>query len=418
METIDRTARIDTVLEIQRLERQSINLLSSLITEFMQSPTLCNVVFSVFRNVLVAWSDGNWYRQKISEIALRMANERTSFQTPSSGGSDARNVGQLITVLAQHLNALQKQNPMYVADRLEGPLSEVIAHTDFGELKECLDRAEEPVVELFRRVMEFIWSTYPAKFGTIITMIHPVANIVVRSVQEVLKPLTAVSPDLFTDLIFAIAGSIDGRRIGELANTVMEMARQIHTGSLLQGEAGVPQFQVDLTEKLREIMSSMDAELLAKVKVITAEMAEERENALSDILDEHPELTLDLISRMHSLTNPHIRARHRRIGVFANLPEEEFAAACEGGLREIDCQEIGQLFNTLVGMFNTVHEKKPDFFPCLLTDFFVTIDTDVLKEAVAWILRDMNEGLKPIADEVMPVLLDGLRELYRHDEAS
>ncbi|HDP25348.1 MAG TPA: hypothetical protein ENN34_07870 [Deltaproteobacteria bacterium] len=331
MEMKDRSEGIDNALDLKRLEHESIELLSNLITEFIQSPRVHNVVLSVSRNVLSAWSGGNRARRILSGIALRMADESGIHRLPPENDIDYKKVGRLITVGALHLNALQTQNPRYLADHLEEPLRAIIANTDFGELKECLDRAEDPIVELVGKVMGFIWNTYPAKLGTIISMIHPLGNIIVRSMKEVLAPLNTVSPDLFTDLIFAIAKSIDGRAIGELANTVMELARQIHTGSLLQGEAGVPQFQMDFTEKLREIMSSLDTGLLVKVKVIAAEMAEERENAVSEIMDERPELVLDLVSRASSLTNPHIRSSHRRLGVFANLLEEDFAASVEGG---------------------------------------------------------------------------------------
>jgi len=65
-----------------------------------------------------------------------------------------------------------------------------------------------------------------------------------------------------------------------------------------------------------------------------------------------------------------------------------------------------------------VHEKKPDFFPRLLENLFMNIDPVALKEATAWVLKDVTEGLKPLAAEVMPVLLDGLRELYPGEQAS
>jgi uncharacterized protein YehS (DUF1456 family) len=41
----------------------------------------------------------------------------------------------------------------------------------------------------------------------------------------------------------------------------------------------------------------------------------------------------------------------------------------------------------------------------------MNINTNELKTAVEWIMRDVNEGLKPIANEVLPVLLNGLSEL-------
>jgi hypothetical protein len=417
MEIREYAEKADAVVAAKRRERESIEILGSLLAGWLQSPTFEKVLLSVLRNVLSTWSDGSRTKQKISDLALKLAVEKITPQPLSHDGIDAQKVGRLLTVLAQHLNDLQTQNPMHLADNLEGPLCEFIASTDFGEVKELVDRAEEPIVELVRRLMGFVWNTYPAKFGMVISLVHPLGNIIVRSLKEIVKPLNGVSPDLFTDLIFTIVRSIDGRQIGELVNAVLEMVRQLHTGSLLQGEAGVPQFQMDLTQKLREIMSGIDPELLLKIKVITAEFAEERANAVSDILDENPELVLDLVSRYSSLKNPSIRSKQHRLRVYEHLSEGEFATAVAKGLSEIDTQEISEIFNTLMRMFNTVHAEKPDFFPRLLSDLFMNIDTDALKTATEWFMRDIIGGLKPIAGEVLPVLLKGISELNRYEEA-
>ncbi len=417
MEIREYAEKADAVVAAKRRERESIEILGSLVTECLTSPMLGKVLLSVIRNILSTWSDNSRAKQKISDLAIKLAVEKITPQPPSGDGIDAQKVGRLLTVLAQHLNDLQTQNPMHLADSLEGPLREFIASTDFGEVKELVDRAEEPIVELVRRLMGFVWNTYPAKFGMVITLIHPLGNIIVRSLKEIVQPLNGVSPDLFTDLIFTIVRSIDGRQIGELVNAVLEMVHQLHTGSLLQGEAGVPQFQMDLTQKLREIMSGIDPELLLKIKVISAEFAEERANAVSDILDENPELVLDLVSLYSSLKNPSIRSKQHRLRVYEHLSEGEFATAVAKGLSEIDTQEISEIFNTLMRMFNTVHAEKPDFFPRLLSDLFMNIDTDALKTATEWFMRDIIGGLKPIAGEVLPVLLKGISELNRYEEA-
>ena len=400
--------KADVAIAIKRRERESVEIVSSIVTEFLKSPMLGRVLVSVLRDVLSSWSDGNRPKQKISDFALRLSSERIPFLSRAGNGFDARRVGRLLTVLAQNLNDLQKQNPMYIADRLEGPLRKIIESTDFGEMKELLDRAEEPIVELVKRLMGFVWNTYPAKFGTVISMIHPIGNIAVRSLKEIVQPLNGVSPDLFTDLIFAIIKSVDGYQMGELANAILELVRQLHTGSLLQGEAGVPQLQTDLTQKLREVLSGMNPELLVKVKTIAAEFAEDRRNAVSDILDENPDLVLNFASQYSSRKNPSIRAGLRTLGIYGNLPEDRFAAAVEKGLSEIDTQGIGDIFNTLLRLYNSIHAEKPDFFPRLLSDLFVNIDTDSLKTAAEWLMRDVADGLKPIADEVLPVLSAGL----------
>ncbi|HWR68648.1 MAG TPA: hypothetical protein VN416_06475 [Desulfomonilia bacterium] len=407
----------DAVIAAKRMERESIEILGSLVAGWLQSPTVGKVMLSVIKNVLSDWSDGSRARKRISDIALKLVPEKRTPQPPSGNGTGGQRLGMLFTLLAQHLNELQKQNPMHLADSLEGPLREVIASTDFGEVKEMVDRAEEPIVELVRRLMGFVWDTYPAKLGTVISLVHPLGNIIVRSFKEIVKPLNGVSPDLFTDLIFSIIRSIDGRHIGELVNAVLEMVRQLHTGSLLQGEAGVPQFQMDLTQKLREILSGIDPELLVKTRVISAEFAEERANAFSDIHEENAALVLDVVSRFASLKNPSIRSGRRRLEVYGNLPESRFAAAVADGLYEIDTQGISEIMNTSLRMINNVHEENPDVFRRLLSELFMNIDTDALKDSVQWITRDIMEGLRPIVSEVLPVLIKGVSALNQENQA-
>jgi hypothetical protein len=68
-------------------------------------------------------------------------------------------------------------------------------------------------------------------------------------------------------------------------------------------------------------------------------------------------------------------------------------------------------------MFNSVHAEKPDFFPRLLSNLFMNIDTDALKTATEWFMQDIIGGLKPIAGEVLPIVLKGISELNRYEEA-
>jgi hypothetical protein len=298
-----------------------------------------------------------------------------------------------------------------LTDHHEGPLCDFIKGTDFGEVKELIDRAEDPIVETVRRVMDFVWNTYPAKLGAVMSMVHPISNITVRSLKEIITPLNGVSPDLMADLILAILGSINGREIGLLTNSLMEMARQIHTGSLLKGESGVPQFQMDLTNKLRDILSGIDPKLLGKMQIIAAENAEECANARSAIMEENPALVLAALARLSALKNPRIRALKRRVQVYEDQPQDGLAHAVTEGLTELDTQTLAEIFNTSLNMFNQVHDEKPDFFKHLMEDFFMNIDTQALKDATQWLKQDVINGLRPIAREVLPVLLEGLSEL-------
>jgi hypothetical protein len=128
-------------------------------------------------------------------------------------------------------------------------------------------------------------------------------------------------------------------------------------------------------------------------------------------MEENPALVLAALARLSALKNPRIRALKRRVQVFEDQPQDGLAEAVTEGLTELDTQTLAEIFNTSLNMFNQVHEEKPDFFKRLMEDFFMNIDTQALKDATQWLKQDVINGLRPIAREVLPVLIEGLSEL-------
>jgi hypothetical protein len=397
----------------QRKVRESTEILSTLAVDFLKKPTFRRVLHTSIRNVLSAWSGSSPMRQRFSDRVMNVALKTLPLETQVQPANGRGDFGRLLTILAENANANLAENPARLADNLTEPLEGFFKNTDFGEIKELLDRSEDSIVELVRRLMDYVWNIYPAKLGALMPMVHPLGNPVIRSLKEIIVPLNGVSPDLLADLIINIVFSIDGHELGQLTNGLMEMGRQLHTGSLLQGESGVPQFQMELTNKLRDIVSKIDPELMTKMKIIGAEHTEERAHARSAIMEENPALVLDIIAHLAEMKNPGIRALSRRVRVFEDLPQGGLAASITNGLAELDTQTLAEICNAALQMFNQVHAEKPEFFARLLENFFMNVDSETLKTATQWIVRDVVEGLRPLANDVLPVLVDGLKELNR-----
>jgi len=391
---------INSGASAERREREIVDLLGGLVVESIKSPRLKKVLFAALSDVLKPWSSGSFAKRTLSAQAIKIISAVLKPDLLSRPKIEGKDLGRLITLLAQNTNEHYAQNPMHMVDHLKNPLSDFIKYVDFGELKELLDRSEEPVVELVKSLMSFVWNTYPAKLGAIMSFIHPLGNMVVKSAKEIVLPLNGITPDLFADLIFSILGSIDGEEIGGLTNGILELMRQIHTGSLLQGESGIPQFQMDLTKKIREILSAIDHELFCKVKVIASENREERVNAVADIMMENPDLVLGLIAKYSAVQNPNIRKIGKKISVYESLQQEEFAEALSSGVSEIDTQGIAEIFNTALRLMNGVHENKPEMFSGVIRDIINSIDEDELKTATQWIFKDIRDAIKPIENIV------------------
>jgi hypothetical protein len=394
----------------ERREQEIVDLLSGVVSELTKSPRIKQVLVAVLRDVLKPWSNGNIAKRTLSAQAIKIISAILKPDQSSRPKIEGKDIGKLVTLMAQNTNEKYVENPMHMVDHIKGPLLDFIKYVDFGELKELLDRAEEPVVELVKSLIGFIWKTYPAKLGAVLSFMHPLGNMVVKSAKEIVAPLNTITPDLFADLIFAILGSIDGKAIGELTNGILELARQIHTGSLLQGESGVSHFQLDLTKKLREIFSGIDPVLYGKVKVIGSEHHEERANAVADIMMENPDLVLGLLAKYSAIQNPKIRKIGKKISVYESLPQEEFGEALSDGISQIDTQGIAGIVNSALRLVNEVHENKPEVFSGVIRDIMNAIDEDELKTATQWIFKDIRDAIKPIEGIINSSFAEGAGE--------
>lgn len=402
--------KINRRASAERREREIVDLLGGLVAEAIKSTRIKNVLFAILSDVLKPWSSGNIAQRTLSAQAIKIIAAVLKSDPLSRPKIEGKDLGRLVTLLAQSTNDQYAENPMHMVDHLKGPLSDFIKYVDFGELKELLDRAEEPVVELVKSLMGFVWNTYPAKLGAVMAFIHPLGNMAVRSLKEIVLPLNGITPDLFADLIFSIVGSINGKEIGGVTNGILELMRQLHTGSLLQGESGVSQFQMDLTKKLREILSAINPELFCKVQVIASENREERVNAVADIMMENPELVLGLIRKYSALQNPKIRKIGKKIGVYEGLQQDEFGEAVSDGIAGIDTQGIAGIFNSVLRLANGVHENKPEMFSGVIRDIIHSIDEDELQTATQWIFKDIRKASKPIEGIVNSSILNGHEE--------
>lgn len=413
MESKERVTVSNFKISQQRLERESTEILSKLAIGLLKKPIIRKMLHASLREGLSAWSGASPLKQRISNRVMNMVFKTLPLDAPVQEATGRGDIGRLLTIMAQIANEHLADNPTHLADSLTEPLKDFFKNTDFGEIKELLDRSEDSTVELMRRLMDYVWNTYPAKLGALMSMVHPISNTVVRSLKEIVVPLNGVSPDLLADLIINIVFSIDGRDLGQLMNGLMEMGRQLHTGSLLQGESGIPQFQMELTNKLRDIVANIDPELMTKMKIIEAEHTEERAHARSAVMEENPDLVLEVIAHLAEIKNPGIRALNRRLQVFEDLPQDGLAASITDGLTELDTQTLAEIVNTTLSMFNRVHEEQPEFFSQLMGNFFMNVDSEALKTATQWVVRDLVDGLRPLAGEVLPVLVEGLSELNR-----
>lgn len=396
--------------EAEKREQEIAALWSGFLRELMKGPRMRKALLMVLGDALQPWTQGNVAQRAFAAQAVKIISAVLNPSPLSQPKIEGKEIGQLITLLARNANARYQANPQYLVEHLKGPLCDAIQYIDFGEIKELLDRAEAPVAALVKALMEFVWNRYPAKLGAVMSFIHPLGNMVVKALKEIVLPLNTIAPDLFADLILSILGSIDGKEIGGLANGILELTRQLHTGSLLQGEAGVSHFQRELTRILRDIASGIDPQLVRKVMVIAAENREERANACADIMLENPDLILELVAHSAAIRNPRIRTIAKKLSVYESLPQAELGEAVSEGVAQIDTQGIAGIFNAAVRLVNGVHDRKPDLFANVVREIVHAVDEDEFQTAAQWMSKDIRDAIRPIEAVVLAAFLNGSQE--------
>jgi hypothetical protein len=336
--------------------------------------------------------------------------ERSRLTASLTGGIDTKIIGSIITRMAVLVNNAHAAKPVFISDNGRENFRRFIEAVDFGEIKEAVDGSHEDFTAMVRMANEEMWR-YPAKVICLCSLLPAAVNMTVSAVKETLAPLHALAPDVLADVIFSLMRSLDGKATGELVNGLSEVVRQIHTGSALIGDQGLPQFSADLRTILADFASAIDPVVLAKARTALAQDLESIRNTWTETMAARPDLFLSELRQMADRRNPAIRATRREFDLLANMPEADVNAALSAGLSDLDTQELGETINAALRIFNSLRHSHPDAVPRVLAGVAATIDTDELKDAAVWIIPAAVEAVKPLAGAVMPSVLRGLAEL-------
>ena len=166
-------------------------------------------------------------------------------------------------------------------------------------------------------------------------------------------------------------------------------------------------------------MSTVDINLLLKVRKLLAEIKEVSLKAFIDQLEQSPELSRELFQDHFLSVVAFIRNWSRKADAFERLfSEEDIAREFAKGMGEIDAQEVANTVSMLCGIVNRVRAVTPGVIRNTLSQAINAIDADEVGETVRWLTEDIVESLKPVASEVLPPLIRGLADLLKPDPAN
>lgn len=372
---------------------------ASIAADVIRSGTARRLGRDVVLELLGSWSAKGGLRQAAAR-PLRWAAARLLAPSRDGGEGIGPKVGMLLTTWARRLNAEHASDPACHARGRSRSVEAFLKGTDFGEIREMLERSRECTVRTIDAFNEALWK-YPAKVGSILGSLVSILNTLVRVLSALTKPIERrVGPDLLADLILSLLKNVDAKAASELANDVCEIIRRLHTGNLLLARAGRPLFQVYLTELLEVAFERLDPELVTKAATALAQDKEAFACAVADALTARPELALSRVAAYGSMKTPWVRALSRKARFYDELDKNDLADALARGLAELDTYEIAQAINTLARVVNDLHETRPDMFANVARSIADSLDTHEIGKSVRWIMSELTEAFGGVIGDV------------------
>lgn len=328
----------------------------------------------------------------------------------AGGGS-----GDIITRGARILNDIHQSDPEFFTRLLAPGFSNWVESVDFGEIREALENAGPDVRAAIRMANHIIWQ-YPSKVVSILSMLPLLLNLVVESLNISLDKLNELSPDLLTDVICELARDIDGPAASRLAGELSEVARKIHTGSALLGDADNPWLYKLFSEKLNEIIENIDPTAVWKARIMIHELKDQFDRAFFEATAENDAFLRQAFAKKPGISNIRLRSLNRRLEFLDALDDETVSELMAQSLAEYDIQGAAEAFNRLLGLINRLYDSQPEAGAAVIRQFTDAVDLDELADAARSLLEDAGDGLKPAARAVVPNLVCWVCEVLKPED--
>ena len=397
-------------------QEQMAAAIGKIATDILYHPKTVPMISLVAVNVISDWSEGSRLRRILAYPVKSILNKQIAKQRipqfPQSKTSVAGSVGKLITLFASSVNEnRQIQNPD-VRDLNRGVATKnFLASTDFGEVLEMIEGCEEGALKTMQAFNEELWK-YPSKFATIAAMVVPLSRIVTRCSREFLTPIDKqIGPDLLADIVLSLVKGVDGVEVARLVNTIKELIRRAHTGSLLLGKGDKSLLEIYLQDIMKEYYSVADPELARKLPIYFGEMKEAIANANAKALEENPKALLAKVSSAGAVKTSAIKAKSCKLKVLEGIEEADLKASVSVSMTELDTYEIADYINTGLKVLNKIYEADPNLISSTFRGIADSINSEEVSKTVRWLVPDLIDAIRPLSAAFVPALVQGLNEL-------
>lgn len=357
------------------------------------------LIAEVAKEFITGWAGDSKVKNKIAVPALWLAGRLGRPGKAEPEGSAAADAGTFLTELARKVNAdragrADKGSPQGAS------VDAFLSNTDFGEILEMVEGADPRVIEGIRAFNEQLWK-YPAKVGALAGALTSLANTSLKSFTEILKPIEEqFSPDLLADLFLSAVRDLRGTNVAMLVNTVFELIRRIHTGSLRLGKGGRPLFQTYLTGLMEECLPELKPGLLKKARIALAEDREALANSLSDALRASPAILPAFVSSIGAVQSSRARAMCRKLRSLEETDQTGLDEAVSESVSDLDIYGIAGLVNAACSVLERVHQARPDIVASIAGGIADSLDHEQIRRICSWLIPDLAEALRPLSQAI------------------
>lgn len=335
--------------------------------------------------------------------------EKKTFMGEALNAIDSASLGEALATFLRIINEVHETQPTFIADQLYEPIKGLVENLDFADIEDLVKHSQMDIVGLIGAVNE-VFDRYPAKVVCLMGVLPALLNVVVAVLNESMDQVDNMPPELITEVLLSLMKDIDGKAIGKFVNTNHELLRKIHTGSALLGPPGHPEFTAELTNKLKEVVSAIDTEILWKGRQAIAEVKDATSNARFTLLRDNPDLLARYLEEAPVLLNARIRSMQTTVSLLEEFDNEEMARAVANGVLRLDLQDLAEVLNLYASVANRVQKKKPDLAMNILESFAYSVDIKEVDEAIKWIAKDVATSFKPIIRAMAPHIIEGVCE--------
>jgi|GEM_PF-2490201 len=320
-------------------------------------------------------------------------------------------LGSVLSNLAKSIQDVHQNDPEILSRELGPHIEDFIQNSDMGQIKETLLDSEQDVLKIIGIINQTLWEQ-PAKVVSLLSILPQILSAASKSLGKTLEPLEELPPDIFADVVLALARDIPGRDLAQITNQFLEIIRKFHTGSELLGEQNNPMLDQVLELFVQEFLLDLDSELLINSGNRLQEIKESTQQTIRHELHKNPELANRYFRNKFQALSQKSREKSEKLDMLENLEQDRELNQMLGSyLDEMDPAQPAENLNRIFSLINEAHSQDPELIPEFCEQFLSSLDETEIKD-IWLLLQDTilkhNQGL---VETVLPSMINTLADL-------